>query len=228
MAPGFGEQQTALVAAIDTVIFDLGGVLSLSGRAIDMARRFPSHPPEVVMRVLMGDYAHDADHPWHRLERGEISMDEYRAAVAPLIAAAGLVASEPPPDLKKRSGLNFAFVLSEPMFALVDDLRASGLRVGVLTNNVRELRSRWWDLVDFPSLFHDIVDSHEVGLRKPDPAIYHLALDRLGAQASRTAFLDDMLVNVEAARGVGMHGVLVEDDQSDAIDAVRVLADLRS
>jgi epoxide hydrolase-like predicted phosphatase len=212
------------VATIDTVIFDLGGVLSLSGRAIDVARRFPSHPPEVVMNVLMGDYASDHDHPWHRLERGEISMNEYREAVAPLIAEAGLVAAEPPPEFKNRTGVNFAFVRSEPMFALVDDLRAGGLRVGVLTNNVRELRSRWWDLVDFPSLFDDIVDSHEVGLRKPNAEIYHLALDRLGAAAERTAFLDDMLVNVNAARAVGMHGVLVEDDQSGAIATVRDLA----
>ena len=151
-------------------------------------------------------------------------MTEYREAVAPLIAAAGLVAAEPPPEFKTRSGVNFAFVRSEPMFALVDDLRANGLRVGVLTNNVRELRSRWWDLVDFPSLFDDIVDSHEVGLRKPNAAIYHLALERLGAASERTAFLDDMLVNVNAARAVGMHGVLVEDDQSGAIAAVRDLA----
>ena len=214
------------MATIDTVIFDLGGVLSLSGRAIDVARRFPSHPPEVVMNVLMGDYATDHDHPWHRLERGEISMNEYREAVAPLIAAAGLVAAEPPPEFKNRTGVNFAFVRSEPMFALVDDLRANGLRVGVLTNNVREFREWWWPLMDFSAVFDTVVDSHEVAMRKPNPAIYRLTMDRLGAEPARTAFLDDLQANVDAAGAVGMHGILVEEDQSSAIARARVLAGL--
>ena len=67
-------------------------------------------------------------------------------------------------------------------------------------------------MLPFDELFDDVVDSHEVGVRKPNPAIYQLALARLGAEAGRTAFLDDVATNVSAAEGVGMRGVLVDED----------------
>jgi putative hydrolase of the HAD superfamily len=211
--------------AVNTVIFDLGGVLSLSGRALDVVHRFPDHPADEVMAVMLGDYAADSDHPWHRLERGEISLDDYRAAVGRLIAEAGLRMRDPEPTTP-RQGLNFEFVRSEAMLDLVNDLRAHGCRLGVLTNNIREFRDRWRSIMDFDTLFDDVVDSHEVGLRKPHPAIYELSLRRLGATAEQTAFLDDMEVNVRAASTLGMHGVLVDVDQRPAIDRVRSLVGL--
>lgn len=210
---------------VNTVIFDLGGVLSLSGRALDVVHRFPDHPADEVMAVMLGDYAVDSDHPWHRLERGEISLADYRAAVGRLIAEAGLRMREPEPSTS-RSGLNFEFVRSEAMLELVHDLRDHGCRLGVLTNNVREFRDRWRSIMDFDTLFDDVVDSHEVGLRKPHPAIYELSLRRLGATAEQAVFLDDMDVNVRAASALGMHGVLVEVDQRPAIDRVRSLVGL--
>jgi epoxide hydrolase-like predicted phosphatase len=97
----------------------------------------------------------------------------------------------------------------------------------VLTNNIREFRDRWRELMDFDSLFDTVVDSHEVGLRKPDRAIYELTLGRLGSVAQESAFLDDVQSNVDAASRLGMHGVLVENDQSSAIETVRMLTGLR-
>jgi putative hydrolase of the HAD superfamily len=70
------------------------------------------------------------------------------------------------------------------------------------------------------------VDSHEVGLRKPNPAIYELALQRLNTKPRNTAFLDDAVSNVKAANMVGLHGIWVERDPSAAIGAVRQLAGL--
>ena len=223
-----GDEQTRAVNTVNTVIFDLGGVLSLTGRPSDVIRRFPDHEPDVVMRVMMGEHGTDGDHPWHRLERGEVSLDEYSSLVGRLVAEAGLVPREPLPPSDGKSTIRVEFRLSEPMFELVHDLRRHGCRLGVLTNNVRELRERWWGLVDFPALFDDVVDSHEVGLRKPNPEIYRLALRRLGASAGEAAFLDDILANVAAARDLGMHGILVEDDQSPAIRRVRDLTGLSS
>lgn len=215
---------------VNTVIFDLGGVLSLSGRALDVVKRFPDHPAEDVMAVMLGDYAADSDHPWHRLERGEISLDEYRSAVGQLIAQAGFRMREPEPPpagaSSAKGGLNFEFVRSDAMLRLVHDLRAHGCRTGVLTNNIREFRDRWRPIMDFDALFDDVVDSHEVGLRKPHRAIYELSLQRLGALPHQAAFLDDMDVNVQAATALGMHGVLVEIDQQPAIDRVRSLVGL--
>jgi putative hydrolase of the HAD superfamily len=213
--------------SIDAVIFDFGGVLASNGRPSDVVRRFPHDPADVVMRVMMGHYGQDTDHPWHRLERGEISMSEYRTALAPLVIEAGLT---PVASLEPESGqsIPFDFIANEPVVALVHELRDAGFRLGVLTNNVRELRERWWPMMDFANIFHDIVDSHEVGMRKPNPAIYQLALARLGVEAHRTAFLDDAQSNVSAAIEVGIHGVLVDEDPSEAVNVVRRLSGLDS
>ena len=94
----------------------------------------------------------------------------------------------------------------------------------MLTNNVAEFRDSWWAMMPFDEWFDDVVDSHEVGLRKPNPAIYQLALARLGADAERTAFLDDVATNVSAAQSVGIRGVWVEEDPTEAIAAVRRMA----
>jgi len=70
----------------------------------------------------------------------------------------------------------------------------SGLRAFIIRNK-------------FEDVFDEMIISAEVGLVKPDPRIYRLALKKLGVQPSESVFLDDVLVNVEAARSVGMAGI---------------------
>ena len=117
---------------IDAVIFDFGGVLASNGRPTDVAKRFPNDPVEKVMKVMMGDYGQDTDHPWHRLERGEISMIEFREQLAPLVIEAGLQMSEgallPPPTnsptAQSQSGIGFAFEPNHSVIELVHELKA--------------------------------------------------------------------------------------------------------
>jgi epoxide hydrolase-like predicted phosphatase len=68
-------------------------------------------------------------------------------------------------------------------------------------------------------LFDDIVCSAEVGMAKPEPAIYTLAAERLGLEPSECVFVDDLDTNVEAARQVGMHAVLFRVDKGDDLRA---------
>ena len=160
---------------IDAVIFDFGGVLASNGRPTDVAKRFPNDPVDKVMKVMMGDYGQDTNHPWHRLERGEISMLEYREQLAPLVIEAGLHMSEgallPPParsstassstanssTTQGQSSIGFAFEPNHSVIDLVHELKSSGFRLGVLTNNVRELRHAWWPMLDFANIFDDVV-----------------------------------------------------------------------
>ncbi|MGB8859681.1 MAG: HAD family phosphatase [Ilumatobacteraceae bacterium] len=207
-------------AIIDTVIFDVGGVLAATGRHSDFARRFPPELAEQVTRIFVGDYGEDGDHPWHRLERGEITLAENREMNRAALAAAGIEIPVPPPG----GAPMITFAASEPMVELVKELRGAGFRLGVLTNNVLEFRDAWRAMMPFDEWFDDVVDSHEVGLRKPNPEIFQLALARLGATAGRTAFLDDVATNVSAAESVGMRGVWVEEDPTEAIATVRRLA----
>ena len=233
-APSSSQQTPSSSRLIDAVIFDFGGVLASNGRPSDVAKRFPNDPVDKVMKVMMGDYGQDTDHPWHRLERGEITMIEYREQLGPLVREAGLQVAasslETPAaktaDSKNPSIVGFAFEPNQLVVSLVHELKSCGFRLGVLTNNVRELRQAWWPMLDFANIFDDVVDSHEVGMRKPNHAIYELSLSRLGVAAHRTAFLDDAQSNVNAATAVGMHGIWVDVDPTDAVQRVRQLANL--
>ena len=100
-------------------------------------------------------------------------------------------------------------------------LRASGLRMGIITNNVREYSERWRRMIPVDELFDDIVDSSAVGVRKPNPDIYRLALRRLRVDRPESAiFVDDFAPNVDAAVAIGMHGVVVDEDPRSALDAI--------
>jgi epoxide hydrolase-like predicted phosphatase len=208
---------------VDAVIFDLGGVIMKNGGPRDFTRRYPDHDPAVVAEIVMGPHHLDTDHQWHRLERGEITMAECRALTKDMLDAAGIVATAPAPTT---SGGAFNFQLNDEMVAFIHDLKSAGLPIAILTNNVREFREMWWPLMDFETVFDAIVDSHEVKMRKPNPDIYHLTMNRIGATPNRTAFLDDLRANVDAASALGMHGVWVEEDASGAIAAARALSGL--
>ena len=193
-----------------------------NGGPRDFTARYPDHDPKVVAEIVMGPHHLDTDHQWHRVERGEITLAECRAITKKMLDDAGIVAAAPPAGARPAGG-GFDFRLSKDMVRFVHDLKDAGLSIGILTNNVREFREFWWPLMDFESVFDTIVDSHEVAMRKPNPAIYRLTMERLGAQPARTAFLDDLQANVDAANAIGMHGILVDQDPTDAIRRARQL-----
>lgn len=196
-----------------------------NGGPRDFTVRYPDHDPKVIAEIIMGPHHLDTDHQWHRVERGEITLAECRAITKQMLDEAGIVAAAPPAGARSTGG-GFDFRLSGEMVRFIHDLKENGLAIGVLTNNVREFREMWWPLMDFEEVFDTIVDSHEVAMRKPNPAIYHLTMNRLGAEPARTAFLDDLQANVDAANALGMHGILVEQDPAPAIARARQLTSL--
>ena len=212
--------------AVDAVIFDLGGVIMRNGSPRDFTQQYPDHDPAYIAELMMGPHHLDTDHPWHQVERGEISFAQCREMTQKLLADAGVSRPAHPPTEKSSSRSSFAFELNDDMVAFIHDLRSANIPTAILTNNVREFRQWWWPLLDFDALFTTIVDSHEVGMRKPNPAIYQLTLERLGVTAPRAAFLDDLHANVEAASAVGLHGIHVEQDSLPAIHHARTLTNL--
>ncbi len=119
---------------------------------------------------------------------------------------------------------HFGLALTGEVPGSVDLLRtldAAGVRQVALTNFSDELyRAHMPARFDFLRLFADVVVSGSEGLAKPDPAIYRLAATRIGLPLERLVFIDDRQVNVDAARSLGMTGVLF-------VDAERLGADLR-
>jgi epoxide hydrolase-like predicted phosphatase len=103
-------------------------------------------------------------------------------------------------------------------------IKSRGLRTAIVTNNVKEFRDRWVESVPIDSICHEIVDSSEIGIRKPDPRIFEHALVQLGGiHPERTIFIDDFPGNVRAADAVGMRGVLMTDDYHEALRRVEAL-----
>ncbi len=76
----------------------------------------------------------------------------------------------------------------------------------------------------FEGMVDDLVYSHEVGLAKPDAAVYELAAGRLGVRPEEVVFLDDVEVNVEAARAAGWHAVLHEETERSIAEMERIIA----
>lgn len=90
------------------------------------------------------------------------------------------------------------------MVALVEELAGNGVKVGVLTNNAKEARA-WWNSGVLPvESFTAVVDSSEVGMRKPDPAIFVATAERMGCDVNELLYFDDMAENVAGAAAAGL------------------------
>lgn len=83
----------------------------------------------------------------------------------------------------------------------------------------KALTERW----GLHSVVDEMIISAEEGVAKPDPAIYHIALRRLGVYPAEAVFVDDMAANVEAARALGMHGVQFRTREQAIADVRRIL-----
>jgi putative hydrolase of the HAD superfamily len=199
----------------DAVLFDFGGVFTASPfTAFEDAARERGAEPRRVLEIVFGPYDADTDHPWHRLERGEIPFADARADIMQLGARDGL--SLDPLTILARMGL--AGGTREPLVARTRALRIEGYRTALVTNNAREFRDAWRPVLPLAELFDAVVDSSEVGMRKPDPGIFHHARELVGGPpAERCVFLDDFAGNVAAAQRLGMAAILVGEDPSPAI-----------
>ena len=190
----------------DAVVFDFSGVMVASAFHA-MARVAPDHPKEDVLDLLMGPYHEDTDHHWHRVERGEISIFDWVVWVQEEAERRDI-----PIDLSRMQTMMGELVPQEPMLAMCRRVRDAGMKTSLLTNNVAEGSSSWRAVLPLDDLFDDVVDSSAVGMRKPNPDIFHLALERLGGIApDRAVFLDDAPGNIDGARTAGLHTILVDD-----------------
>ena len=111
----------------------------------------------------------------------------------------------------------------EAMLAGVRAARAAGVRTGMLSNSWGEER---YDRAQLEQLFDAWVISGEVGLRKPDPAIYELAAERLGLAPAACVFVDDLPGNLKPARALGMATVLHRGDAAATLAEVEELLEI--
>jgi len=178
------------------IIFDLGNVL------------ITFNPIEFLTQLLNDDekaglcYSLIIQSPeWRELDRGKISVEQAKSNYI-----------ERQPALRDAVELFFQHWLSmfqpiEETVAILDDLRAAGYRLYVLSNIIREsyedLRARltFWDR------FEGVVVSYALKTAKPEPAIYHYLLDHYHLNPNECLFIDDMEPNVAGALAVGIPAV---------------------
>ena len=114
-------------------------------------------------------------------------------------------------------------VACDGAFGVVATLKRRGIRVGVVSNAEGQV-ARNLDDAGFKGSFDTVVDSHLVGVSKPDPAIFAIALERMSLRADRTIFVGDIPeVDVKGARAAGIAAILLDrHDLYPSIDAPRI------
>ncbi len=198
---------------IRAVISDFGGVLTTP--LIDSFAAFQDQTGITgeALGTAMGAIAErDGAHPLFELETGRITeaqfLDALRTELEPALGH--------PPQMHSFKEIYFeALEPNGPMVELMRDLRSRGHRMALLTNNVREWEPLWRSMLPVDEIFELVVDSAFVGMRKPDPPIYELTVERLGdgIGPGDCLFVDDVEANVEAARGLGMSAVRFRDNE---------------
>jgi putative hydrolase of the HAD superfamily len=204
---------TAGESKFRAVIFDLGGVVFPSPfdafDVYDAQNGLTVGTTRALIRTSSETGA------WAALERNEITIAEFATELQTEAEGEGFVL-DAHVLLQTISG---GFGARPEMLAAIRSIRAHGLATAALTNN--------WAAPDgendgngngerangrFGALDFDVVvESSIEGLRKPDPRIYHLVLDRLAVRADETVFLDDLGINLKPARALGMTTIKVVD-----------------
>jgi putative hydrolase of the HAD superfamily len=191
---------------ITTVISDFGGVLtSPLVQSFAAVQDETGIPMEEIGKAMSRIAEEDGAHPLYELEKGKLSeVDFLRRLGDALEPALGHR-----PELHRFKEIYFeALHPNEPMIELMREARASGRRMAMLTNNVREWEPLWRAKLPVDEIFDLVVDSGFVGLRKPDREIYQLTLERLDGVGPREClFVDDVDLNCSTARDLGMSAV---------------------
>jgi epoxide hydrolase-like predicted phosphatase len=205
---------------IEAVIFDFGGVFTSSPfTGLHQWHVDKGLDPVKGLRIVFGPYDQDTDHPWHRVERGEIALEAAAEQIKALAAESGMDL-----DLREMFGaLGGADGARADVVDITLDIRQRGYRTALITNNIAEFSDGWRAMIPVDEIFEVVVDSSAIGIRKPDLRIYERTLEQLGVAPEASVFLDDAVGNIEAARAAGMHAILVGDDHTVAFAELEAL-----
>jgi putative hydrolase of the HAD superfamily len=196
------------------VIFDLGGVVFPSPfeafDAYEHDRGLPAGSIRGLIRVSSETGA------WAALERGHLTLAQFHDALADEARLAGFALEAE--ALMQRVGAGFG--ARPAMVRAIGRIREAGLLTAALTNNWPSSDGNRMLGAEGTITFDAVVESALEGLRKPEPRIYELVLERLGVDATEAVFLDDLGINLKPARAMGMTTIKVVEPN----DALRELA----
>jgi epoxide hydrolase-like predicted phosphatase len=198
---------------IRAVVFDIGGVLEITPD-LGVDRRW-----EARLGLPAGGMGERMDDVWMGGALGTITLDDVHRAIRDRLGLDG-----------QQLTAFMAYIWRQYLGSANTELieYARGLRpryrTGILSNSFVGAREREQAAYGFEDLVDEIVYSHEAGMAKPDPRIYALACDRLGARHGETVFLDDTEQCVAGARDVGINAVHYRDNAQAIAEIEKLLA----
>jgi HAD superfamily hydrolase (TIGR01509 family) len=208
----FDEREAPTAVTIEAVFFDLGGVILRTEHQAPrehLAERLSLSYDELSGLVFGSESARDAS-------LGRVTPAQHWEAVAKRLG-------RPPSEIAAlRDEFFGGDVLDRALLDLIRSLRPRR-RTGLISN-------AWLDLRDyigrnaFEDAFDSIVVSAEVGVLKPDPAIYKMAMDSVGASPAQSLMVDDTAENIAGAEALGMHGILFRDPEDLHTELRRLLS----
>ena len=200
------------------LIVDFGGVLTTnvfqSFKAFCRAEGLPEDTVKQIFR--------DSEGPGlallRRLEKGELTADEFSAEFAPILGVS-------PDNLVER--LFGGIGPDEPMLDAVRRSKAAGIKTALISNSWGDGLA--YDPALLEELFDAVVISGDVGLHKPQPEIFHLGAERIGVAPEQCVFVDDLRENCAGAEAVGMTAILHRGSEGTVPQLEELLGvDLRS
>ena len=182
---------------IRAIFFDVGGVILKTFDGVDhpgIEQRFGLEPKSLRLMVYR-------DSRYADFQVGKCSYDEW---VASIRAAMDAQIPDKAADVL-RAFFESDHLLNPDMVALVRSLHGK-YTLGIISNTVPGMEDRMQERIpDLIGLFEVRVGSGDVGLAKPDPAIFHHAMDAAGVAPAQSVFTDDYNKHADAARALGMH-----------------------
>ncbi len=204
-----------------TVIFDFGGVVTSSPfEAFNRLEAERGLPHNLVRKINSTDPDTNA---WAKFERAEIDAEAFDAHFAAEARALGH-------DLAGRDVIAcLSGDIRPAVVAAMDQLKASGFRLGCITNNVpagegpgmAHGTGKADAVADAMTRFEHIIESSKAGVRKPDPRIYLMMCAALDVQPEACIYLDDLGINCKPAAALGMHAIKVTSEAQALGDLAR-------
>jgi putative hydrolase of the HAD superfamily len=188
---------------VRAVLWDFGGVILSSPFEAFARYERDRGLPEGFLRQL--NATNPDTNAWAKLERSEVDL----AGFAELFEAEADAAGH-----RVEAGAVLALLSGELRPAMVQALRRireEGLAQACLTNNVAGTEAVRPELAEVMALFDTVLESSKLGVRKPDPRFYDLALEAVGVAPAEAVFLDDLGVNLKPARALGIRTIKVVD-----------------